>query len=72
MFPGRVPVALLELIFLRIEILLAAGKRRIFAKLESAVDAVDARERRRQDGANHERGPPAFLQDGTAEYPACW
>ena len=38
----RIPVALLELVFLRIEIFLATGQRLILAKFVSAVDAVEA------------------------------
>src|SRR5262245_60246845 len=45
---GRVPVAHLELVFLRIEVLLLSRDWRVLKQLESVVDAVVARQGRRQ------------------------
>ena len=61
--PGRVPIPALELVFFAVVILLAAGKGGIFAQLETAVDAVNRRECRRERRPDHERGPPAVLEE---------
>src|SRR5262249_62143608 len=44
---GPIPIANLELVFLGIEIFLAAGDRGVLDELEPAVDAVARRQRRR-------------------------
>src|SRR5205823_13254724 len=44
----RVPIASLELIFFRIEILLAIRQSLVLAQLVSAVDPIKRRKRRRQ------------------------
>ena len=54
----RVPVASADLVLLRVEVLLALAETRRLAQLPAGVDAVRARQRRRQHGANDEGRPP--------------
>ena len=67
-----VPVALLELVFLRIEILFAAGERGVFAQLEAAVNAVNARQRGCEYRSESETSEARRFADGRAKYRACW
>src|SRR6267378_3340384 len=59
----RVPVALLKLILLRIEVFFAPRQSGVFAELESAVNAVDTRQRGSQHRTNHKRRTTATLQN---------
>src|SRR5262249_45664270 len=58
-----IPIPRLDLVFLGVEVLLATGDRRRLAELEAAIHAPKARKRRRQNGANLERGASASLQE---------
>jgi hypothetical protein len=59
----RLPVANLDLVFLRVEVLLLARNGLVLAQLVAAVDAIDTGQRSRQNGAHDERRPAAELQD---------
>ena len=60
---GGVVVADADLVFLRIQIFLAARQGRRLAKLEAGIHAPQAGQRRRQRGANEKAGPTRGLQE---------
>src|SRR5258708_1323244 len=60
---GSVPIPGCDLVFLGIDVFLAAGNRRRLAQLESAIHAPYARERAGEYGADLERRPAAALQE---------